>query len=90
MEQVLTKSLGVTIDDKLCWNCHIEKLTKKIACGIGDMKRVSNVLGEPVEKLQNRAARILTFSNYDAELFNFGLSNSIDLVQCLKYGKVPK
>ena len=41
---VLTKSLGVTIDDKLCWNCHIEKLTKKIACGIGDMKRVSNLI----------------------------------------------
>ena len=44
VEQVLTKSLGVTIDDKLCWNCHIEKLTKKIACGIGDMKRVSNLI----------------------------------------------
>ncbi|RMX49405.1 hypothetical protein pdam_00022304 [Pocillopora damicornis] len=44
VEQVLTKSLGVTIDDKLCWNCHIEKLTIKIACGIGDMKRVSNLI----------------------------------------------
>ena len=28
------KSLGVTIDDKLDWHCHIEKLTKKIASGI--------------------------------------------------------
>ena len=34
------KSLGVTIDDKLSWNYHFEKLTKKIAFGIGAMKRV--------------------------------------------------
>ena len=37
-----TKSLGVVIDDKLDWHCHsrIEKLTKKIASGIGALKRV--------------------------------------------------
>ena len=34
------KSLGVKIDDKLSWNYHFEKLTKKIAFGIGAMKRV--------------------------------------------------
>ena len=34
----------ITWCNKLCWNCHIEKLTKKIACGIGDMKRVSNLI----------------------------------------------
>ena len=38
-EVATTKSLGITTDDKLSWNCHIEKLTKKIASGIGAMKR---------------------------------------------------
>ena len=29
------KSLGVTIDNKLDWSSHIDKLTKKVASGIG-------------------------------------------------------
>ena len=91
-----TKSLGITIDDKLSWNYHIEKLTKKIASGIGAMKRVRHLvppatlhlihqaliqppfdycstvwgtcgvtLQDKRQKLQNGAARVLTFSNYD-------------------------
>ena len=45
VKQVVTrKSLGVTIDDKLSWNCHKEKLTKKISSGIGAMKRVSHLV----------------------------------------------
>ena len=45
VEQVLTtKSLGETIDDKLSWNCHIKKLTKKIALGIGAMIRVGHLV----------------------------------------------
>ena len=91
-----TKSLGITIDDKLSWNCHIEKLTKEIASGISAMKRVRHLvppatlhliyqafiqplfdycstvwgtcgvtLQEKLQKLQNRAARVLAFSNYD-------------------------
>ena len=39
-----TKSLGVAIDDKLSWNFHIEKLTKKIASGIDAMKRVRHMV----------------------------------------------
>ena len=90
------KSLGVHIDENLSWNMHIEKIAKKIASGIGAIKRcrpfvnrttlesVFNVLVQPyfnycsevwghcnkglwnkLQKLQNRAARILTFSSYD-------------------------
>ena len=45
VEQVLTKkSLGLTIDDKLNWNCHIKKLTKTIAWKIGAMKRVRHLV----------------------------------------------
>ena len=38
-----TKSLGVIIDDKLDWHSHIEKLTKKIASGIGALKRIRHL-----------------------------------------------
>ena len=39
VSQVTTaKSLGVTIDDRLDWSGHIEKVTKKVASGIGAIK----------------------------------------------------
>ena len=91
-----TKSLGVHIDENLSWNVHIETIAKKIASGLGALKRcrrfvpqstlhsVFNALIQPhfdycsvvwghcnktlfdkLQKLQNRAARILTFSSYD-------------------------
>ena len=91
-----TKSLGVHIDENLSWNEHINKLSKKIASGIGALKRIrpfvptttlqfifnsliqphfdycsvvwdncSKTLADKLQKLQNRAARVLTFSNYD-------------------------
>ena len=103
------KSLGVHIDENLSWTIHIEKIAKKIASGIGAIKRcrpfhismpsvlfvlfiflttletVFNALVQPyfnycsevwghcnkslsnkLQKSQNRAARILTFSSYDS------------------------
>lgn len=91
-----SKSLGVHIDENLSWNVHIETIAKKIASGLGALKRcrrfvpqstlhsVFNALIQPhfdycsvvwghcnktlfdkLQKLQNRAARILTFSSYD-------------------------
>ena len=97
--QVTTaKSLGVTIDNKLDWSSHIDKLTKKVASGIGAIKRIRHLvpqatlhliyqaliqphfdycnivwgncgitLQNKIQKLQNRAARVLTNSNYDAD-----------------------
>ena len=90
------KSLGVHIDENLPWNIHIEKIAKKIASGIGAIKRcrpfvhqttlesVFDALVQPyfnycsedrghcnkslsnkLQKLQNRGARILTFSSYE-------------------------
>ena len=41
MRQVSTsKSLGIPIDDNMAWHSHIDKLSKKIACGIGAIKRI--------------------------------------------------
>ena len=34
------KCLGVNLDDKLCWDCHIEMICKKVAAGIAAIKRV--------------------------------------------------
>ena len=93
-----TKSLGVHIDQTLSWNVHVENLCKKIASGIGALKRVrsfvphetlrsifmslvqphfdycNSILGCCGEilasKLQNRVARILTYSSYDANADN--------------------
>ena len=88
----------MTIDNKLDWSSHINKLTKKVASGIGAIKRISHLvpqatlhliyqaliqphfdycnivwgkcgitLQNKIHKLQNRAARVLTHSNYDAD-----------------------
>ena len=43
--QVTTaNSLGVTIDNKLDWSSHIDKLTKKFASGIGAIKRIRHLV----------------------------------------------
>jgi len=91
-----SKSLGVHIDENLSWNVHIETIAKKIASGLGALKRCrrfvpqsklhsvfsaliqphfdycsvvwghcNKTLSDKLQKLQNRAARILTFSSYD-------------------------
>ena len=88
----------MTIDNKLDWRSHIDKLTKKVASGTGAIKRIRHLvpqatlpliyqaliqphfdyfyivwgncgitLQNKVQKLQNRAARVLTNSNYDAD-----------------------
>ena len=99
ISQVTTaKSLGVIIDDRLDWSGHIDKITKKVASGIGAIKRIRHLvpqstlhliyqaliqphfeycnivwgncgltLRNKTQKLQNRAARVLTYSNYDVD-----------------------
>jgi len=99
VSQVTTaKSLGVTVDDRLDWSGHIEKVTKKVASGIAVIKRIRHfvpqatlhliyqaliqphfdycnivwgncgiTLRNKVQTLQNRAARVLTYSNYDVD-----------------------
>lgn len=92
------KSLGVVIDATLSWSDHVHTLSKKVASGIGAIKRIrycvppttlsliynslvqsyfdycsvvwgncGQTLVEKLQKLQNRAARVLTFSNHDSD-----------------------
>ena len=46
-----TNSLGVHIDQTLSWNVHVENLCKKIASGIGALKRVRSFV--PHETLRS-------------------------------------
>ena len=46
-----TKSLDVHIDQNLSWNVHVEKLCKKIASGVGALKRVRSFV--PYETLRS-------------------------------------
>ena len=98
IEQVSsTKSLGVSIDENLSWNTHIETVWKKISSALGLIKRIrdfvlfytllsifnglvkpqfdycslvcdccSTSVAEKLQKLQNRAARILLSAPYDS------------------------
>ena len=41
MEQITSaKSLGVYVDRNMDWECHIENISKKIACAVGAIKRI--------------------------------------------------
>ena len=52
VSQVTTaKSLGVTIDDRLDWSGHIEKVTKKVASGIGAIKRIRHLVPQATLQL---------------------------------------
>ena len=41
------KSLGIFIDENLWWQTHINKLSKKIASGIGAIKRMRDFVPTP-------------------------------------------
>ena len=108
-----TKSLGVYIDQNLSWNVHVNNLCKKIAAGIGVIKRsrsfvlfdtlqhmysslvqphfdycseiwgcCNKALSTKLQKLQNRAARILLRASYD--------TNSDSLIDKLGWRKLDK
>ena len=87
-----SKSLGMLINENLSWENHVDALSKKIASGIGALKRINHCLPSAAlhdvsyglvqshfdhcsmvwgncgkDDIQNRAVRVLTNSNYDAD-----------------------
>ena len=46
-----TKFLGIHIDENLSWNVHVEKLSKKVASGIGALKRIRPYVPFPIMQL---------------------------------------
>ena len=108
-----TKSLGVTVDERLSWDKHVDEKSKKIAAAIGALKCIrpfistasatliyqaliqphfdycslvwdgcSAKLSDKMQKLQNRAARIITKSNYD--------SSATQLLESLHWDNLSK
>ena len=48
IEQVTSvKSLGILIDENLLWQTHIDKLSKRIAFGIGAITRIRDFVPTP-------------------------------------------
>ena len=45
------KYLGVTVDENLCWNNHIDDISNKISRRLGVLKRVSSLLDINTAKL---------------------------------------
>ena len=91
-----TKSLGLMIDESLIWNAQVDKITGKVASGLGILTRLQDILdyqtliitylsiiqphfdycsqvwgclgkglSDKLQKLQNKAFRIITRKNYD-------------------------
>ena len=89
-------SLGVKIDERLCWSVHIDYICKKVSSAIGGLRQIREfttkgtaitvynglilpwfdycdvvwdnlpvTLAERLQKLQNRAARVVTRHGYD-------------------------
>ena len=92
----LTKSLGLTIDDRLSWSNHVDEICRKVSSAIGALKRIrpfisantalqiynalilphfdycspvwdclSGQSSDKLQKLQNRAARVITKLPFD-------------------------
>ena len=90
------RCLGVELDERMSWEKHIDSISKKVASGIGIIKRVKpfvthetfhnlynslvlsyfdycsplwdncgSIFIDKLQKLLNRAARIITGANYD-------------------------
>ena len=71
--QVTTaKSLGVTIENKLNWGSHIDKLTKKVPSGIGAIKRIWHLVSQATLLLTNQALIEPHFDYCKIVLYIFG------------------
>ena len=77
------KSLGVTIDNKLDWSSHIDKLTKKVASGIGAIKRIEHLVPQATLLVIYQALIQPHFDYYNIVWGNCGmtLQNEVQKLQ---------
>ena len=87
VSQVTTaKSLGVTIDSKLDWSSRIDKLTKKVASGIGAIKRIRHLVPQATLHLIYQALIQPHFDYCNIVWGNCGITlqnKTLMLVTCL-------
>ncbi len=84
------------IDETLSWNAQVDQITKQVNSGLSILKRLRDildyqwgclgkVLSDKLQKLQNRAFRIITRENYDTRtidvLNKVGLPNLVTRVK---------
>ena len=63
------KCLGVNLDDKLCWDSHIEMICKKVAAGIAAIKRVKPFVPPEMLKVIYNAL-VQPYFDYCSPLWN--------------------
>ena len=64
-EKDYTKYLGILIDNKLSWNCHIKHVNLKISKGIGILTKLRRYLSKSVLRLKDKRIK-----HYFMLLFN--------------------
>ena len=62
------KSLGIFIDENLWWPTHINKLSKKIASGIGAIKRMRGFVRTPTLHYIYNALIQCQFNDFDCNI----------------------
>ena len=96
-----SKTLGVKLDERLCWSVHTDYVCKKVSSAISGLRQIRDFIpqetaitvynglilpwfdycdvvwdnlpstsAERLQKLQNRAARVITRQNYDIRSHN--------------------
>ena len=79
------KSLGIFIDENLRWQTHIDKLSKKIASGIGAVKRIRDFVPTPTLHCIYNALIQSQFDFYNIVWDNWG-KTCFDRLQKLQNG----
>ena len=79
------KSLEIFIDENLRWQTHIDKLSKKIASGIGAIKRIRDFVPTPTLHCISNALIQSQFDSYNIVWGNWG-KTFFDRLQKLQNG----
>ena len=79
------KSLGIFVDENLRWQTHIDKLSKKIASGIGAIKRIRDFVPTPTLHCIYNALIQSQFDSYNIVWGNWG-KTCFDRLQKLQNG----
>ena len=75
-----TKSLGLTIDDRLSWSNHVDEICRKVSSAIGALKRIRHFISANTA-LQIYNALILPHFDYCSPVWDCLSGQSTDKLQ---------